>query len=188
MKKKILTIGIVLAVVSALVVPMAVMADNTGLQDASTTQAATITIVGKTATSTAVVSTITFPTGAPSAVIGNPSSDASGGSEATPQLLDGSVSEPVVQLYNGSAGTLTIWLGITAWTNGAVASERYVLSDPGTTTTDQTAMTAGTALGASATTSTPIAASAWQALYLEVTLGALSGVSGTSTLTVLGES
>ncbi len=186
MKKKLLGLAMVVALVVALVVPMAALADNQGDQEASTTQATTITIVGKTATSVAVVSTITFPAGAPSAVISNPSSDAAD-AEGTPQFLDGTNSTPVVQLYNGSAGTLTIWLGITAWTDSAVASERYVLSDPGTTDTDQTAMTAGTALGASATTGEAITTLAWKALYLEVTLGALSGKSGTSTLTVLGE-
>ena len=185
MKKRILAIGIVLGLITVLAVPMAVLAGHQAGQGASTAQATSITIVGKTATSTAVVSTITFPEGSTGAVISDPYSDAVGAGEATPQLLDAASSKPVVQLKNGSVGTLKVWLAITAWTD-AVASERYELSDPLTTTTSD--LSGATALTTTSTdTGSTIGADAYLALYLEVTLSASAGASGTSTLTVLGE-
>ena len=181
--KKILVLTMVVALVAALVLPMAALASNHEAgQNASTSSATTISINDQGGT--VPITTISFPQGAPSAVISNPSSDASGG-ENTPQFLDGAASEPVVQLYNGSAGTLTIWLGISSWTE-AVASERYVLSDPATTTTlDMSGATAVTTTNTD--TGSTINNGAWLALYLEVTLIASSGKSGTSTLTILGE-
>ncbi len=189
MKKRILALASVLALVAVLVAPMAVSADNTGTQEASTSQATSITVVSKSGTDNVSVSTITFPAGAPSAVISNPSNNidgtTAGGITTGPQVLSGTVSEPVVQFKNTSAGTLTIWLGISSWT-GAVASERYKLVDTATTTVES--LSGEAALGASATTSTAITAGTYKALYLEVTLGTQYGKSGTSTLTVLGES
>ncbi len=44
MKKIILTLGVVLALVAVLVVPMAALADNTGTQSATTSKATSITI------------------------------------------------------------------------------------------------------------------------------------------------
>ncbi len=140
----------------------------------------TIYIVGKSTTD--AVGTITFPEGEPSDVISNPYSDVDSGS---PQFLNANNSEPVVRLRNTSVGTLKVWLGITPWTD-AVASERYVLSDPAVTTT--ASLTSATALTTTSTdTTSTIDAAAFLALYLEVTLSADYGKSGTSTLTILGE-
>ena len=183
MKKRILALAGVLALVAVLVMPTAVFATNTSVQNASTSQATTIIIVSKVGDDP--IASITFPAGAPAAVISNPYNDVD---IALPQVLDDTASEPVVRLKNGSGGTLTIWLGVTAlsgWTD-AVASERFKLVDVGTTSV--ASLTSEATLGASASTVTTIAAAAYKALYLEVTLGALTGKTGTSTLTVLGES
>ena len=141
----------------------------------------TIHIVGKVADTP--VSTITFPQGAPGATVSNPYNDVDGVGD--PQVLHANASEPVVRLKNTSGGTLTIWLGITAWTESAVASERFKLMDPATTTVES--LTSEPALGASASTTVTIAAGAYKALYLEVTLGTGYGKTGSSTLTILGE-
>ena len=144
-------------------------------------QSSAINIVGKT--SDTVVGTITFPQGEPGATVSNPYNDRDGVDD--PQVLHASASVPVVRLKNTSDGTLTIWLGISAWT-GAVASERYVLSDPEVTTTES--LSAATALTTTSTrTGIAIGAGLFKALYLEVTLGTGYGKSGTSTLTILGE-
>ncbi len=188
MKKRILSLAMVLALLAVLVMPMAALATNTGTQGASTLKADTINIVGKTATSVAAVSTITFPAGLPGAVISTPSSNAAGSGEGTPQVL-GAASEPVVQLLNTTAGSFIVWLGITAWTtDGAVASERYELV--ATTVTNQ-ATVAGVLSptgGAANVNAGTIAGNTYKALYLEVTLSALAGKTGsTSTITILGE-
>jgi len=185
MKKKILFLAGVLVLTATLIVSVTVLASNVSNQAASSNKATSITIVGKTATSTAVVGTITFPAGAPSAVVSNPSSNATGENEATVQVLHATTSEPVAQLLNGSAGTLKVWIGRGAWTT-AVTSERYKLIAPATTTV--ASLTSETELTETSTDSgSTIAASAYLALYLEVTLSAEAGKSGTSTLTVLGE-
>lgn len=185
MKKLILTLGMALALVAALVAPMAALATNVGTQSASTAQATTIEIVGKVADT--AVGTIIFPEGAPSAIISDPYNSVD--TNTAPQVLHATTSEPVVRLKNTSGGTLTVWLGITSWTNDAVVSERYELVDT-TATEVQTVTTVLSADGtaASVNTAATIADAAYKALYLEVTLGALAGKTGTSTLTILGES
>lgn len=185
MKKRILAIGIVLALVTALAVPMAVLAaDNDASQGASTSQSTSIEI---RATEVAtLVPTITFPQGAPSAIISDPYNSVE--STGDPQVLSGTISEPVVRLYNGSGGALNVTLEITSWTSSVVASERYELVSTGTNTVavvDDVLSSDGTA--ATVDTGQSIAATTYMDLYLEVTLGAGSGASGTSTLTVLGE-
>ncbi len=168
--------GILVAIWGIVVFPEAAIVKAVGDQ-------ITIHIVGKGADT--AVGTITFPEGEPSDVISAPYSDVDSGA---PQLLHATSSEPVVRLKNTSVGTLTVWLGITGWTNSAVASERYELVPPATLTVDvvDNVLSAdGTA--ASISTFTTIDAGAYGALYLQVTLGTGSGKSGTSTLTILGE-
>lgn len=188
MKKRILTLAVTLALVAALVVPMAALATNEAGQAASTSQATTILIVGH---STDVgVTTITFPAGLPSATISAPYNSDNG--SGNPQVLHASASKPVVRLKNTSGGTLTVWLEITSWTGGAnrpVVSEDFELVPVGTTTitvVDDVLSTDG--LAATVNTGVTITNGEYKALYLEVVLSALAGKSGTSTLTILGES
>ena len=147
--------------------------------------ATTIHIVGK-ADNTAV-GTITFPEGAPSAVISDPYNNIDGSGD--PQFLDSSASEPVARLRNTDAGNLLVTLEVSAWTN-AVASERYELVGTGTTnitSVTKNLCTAGCGGTSTVQTGYTINASAYAALYLEITLSASAGKSGQSTLTVLGE-
>ncbi len=156
--------------------------------EASTVKAAadqtTIYIVGK-AEDTAV-GTITFPQGEPSATISDPYSNVDSGS---PQVVAASNSEPVARLKNTSGGTLTVWLEITGWTNGIVTAEDYELVTTGTATVDvvDNVLSADGGAVASFSTGLTIDAGLYKDLYLEVTLGAVSGKSGSSTLTILGE-
>ncbi|MDO8522677.1 MAG: hypothetical protein Q7S12_00100 [bacterium] len=162
-----------------------VLAGNTSTQSASTASATTITVVGKVADT--AITTITFPQGAPSATISIPYNDIDTVTDA--QVLSGSVSEPVVRLKNTSGGTLNVTLEITTWTNGIAASEGYGLVVTTDTTiatiTDTNLSTTGNA--ASVATAIGITTGAYKALYLELVLSALAGKTGTSTLTVLGE-
>ncbi len=182
MKKKILVLSMVLALVAALVVPMAALADNEGTQNASTTALAStsITVVSKVGTD--VVASITFPEGAGGATISDPWNDHD--TSALPQVLHASTSEPVVRLLNGSGGDLIVWLGMSTWTNSVVASEYYNLATSGAVNI----LTVTTALTTtSTTTGTTLANGVYGDLYLKVILAATTGISGTSTLTVLGE-
>lgn len=161
-----------------------VMASNVSTQSASTASATTISVVGKVADT--AVSTITFPQGAPSATISVPYNDIDTVSDA--QVLSGTVSEPVARLKNTSGGTLNVTLEITTWANGVAASEDYEL----VVTTDTTVAVVDNVLSAngnaaSVATAIGITTGAYKALYLELVLSSLAGKSGTSTLTVLGE-
>lgn len=165
--------GIVIAVCGIIVFSEAAMA-----------QVTTIHIVAKGSENT--VSTITFPQGAPSTTVSDPYNDQDTISD--PQFLDTGSSDPVVRLKNTSTDTLTITLNITDWTGNVVVSERYELVDTTTTNVNsvtQTLSSDGTAN--TVATGQSIAASGYKALYLEVTLGAAYGKSGSSTLTILGE-
>ena len=161
-----------------------VLASNVSTQSASTASATTITVVGKVADT--AITTITFPEGAPSATISVPYNDIDTVSDA--QVLSGTVSEPVVRLKNTSGGTLNVTLEITTWTLGVAASEDYEL----VVTTDTTVAVVDNVLSAdgnsaSVPTAIGITTGAYKALYLELVLSSLAGKSGTSTLTILGE-
>jgi len=187
-EKKILTLAGILTLAATLAVSVTIVlaAANDASQSAETSKATSISIVGKVADTE--ITTITFPAGLPSATVSVPYNDIDTSSD--PQVLHATTSEPVVRLKNTSAGTLNIWLEITNWnvTDALVASEHYELEDPATTTievVDDVLSADGTA--ASVDTSTTIATTAYGALYLQLVLGAEAGKSGTSTLTVLGE-
>ena len=165
-----------------------VLATNTATQSASSAAATTITVVGKVADT--AITTITFPEGAPSATISVPYNDVDTVSDA--QVLSGTVSEPVVRLKNTSAGALNISLSISSWTGSIAASEGYALSDPATTTTstvtDNNLSTDGNDGLSPVATGVSVSAAAYKALYLELILSSSAGATGTSTLTILGES
>jgi len=185
MKIRILTLGIILALVVTMVVPTTVLAldPNQADQSASTFTGA-IQIVSKV--SDDAVSSIIFPPGAPTGVVNWPLNNVDGPSDL--QQLSATASEPVVRLKNSTAGNLIAWLQITDWTNDVVVAEDYELVDTGTVNVNVVDDVLS-ADGKSATVRTygTIPAGGYKDLYLEVVLGAVSGVTGSSTLTVLGE-
>jgi len=161
-----------------------VLAANTSTQEASTGSATTISVVGKVADT--AITTITFPEGAPSATVSTPYNDIDTVSDA--QVLSGTVSEPVVRLKNTAGVAYNVTLEITTWTNGVAASEDYEL----VVTTDTTIAAVASVLSAdgnaaSVPTAISIPSTEYKALYLELVLSAVAGKTGTSTLTVLGE-
>ena len=187
MEKKILALTGVLVLAATLIVSEAVLAAHQATQEASTAKATTFLIGGtETTTKGTAVSTITFPEGAPSATVSVPYNDVDTSSD--PQVLSTTASEPVVRLKNTSAGTLKVWLEITTWANGVAASEDYEL----VVTTDTTVAVVDNVLSsdgnaASVDTTVQIPTTEYRALYLELVLSSLAGKTGTSTLTVLGE-
>jgi hypothetical protein len=190
MKKRILTLVMMLALVAVLVVPMAVFAaDNDAGQVASTSMAVTFLIGGTEAgTKDTAVTTITFPAGAPSAVISNPYNNQD--TDTDPQVLSATISEPVVKIKN-THGTqaYNVVLEITTWTSIGVNMEYYNLATDGATNIETVTLDLSNASGAAKTVSTgvSIAAGAYGDLYLKLVLGSVGGVTSTSTLTVLGE-
>ncbi len=166
------------------IVSYVLAAAHTSTQEASTSAATTISVVAKAADTG--ITTITFPQGAPNATIPVPFNNVNG--VGSPQVLHSSTSEPVVRLKNTSAGNLLVTLEITTWTNGVAASEDYELVATGTTTitvVDDALSADGNV--ATVATGVTMAASAYRALYLELVLSGVAGKTGTSTLTVLGE-
>jgi len=189
-KKRILILAIVLAVVATMVVPVTALAGNNANQGASTF-ATTIEIVSKTGSDDAV-NTIAFPPGDPGTTVSipfNPDDPFEGGIPNF-QLLSATDSEPVVKLKNNAAEELMVWLSMSAWggTPRVVTQERYELVAAGTT--DVSSVDAVLSTDGSANTlptSVNIAASGgYLDLYLEVDLCGTAGVGGTSMLSILG--
>ena len=161
------------------------LASNTATQSGSTGSAATISVVGKVADTG--VTTITFPEGAPGATISVPYNNVD--TDTDPQVLHASTSEPVVRLKNTAGVTYLVTLAITNWTNGVAASEDYELVATGTINIEAVAQVLSSDGNAnSVATSVSMATGTYQALYLELALSAVVGKTGTSTLTILGES
>ena len=184
MEKKILFLVGVLVLAATLIVSVTVLASNEATQSASSAKATTVTVVGKVADT--AIATITFPEGAPSATVSVPYNDVDTSSD--PQFLDTTASEPVVRLKNGSGADYNVTLEIATWTNGVAASEDCEL----VVTTDTTVAVVDNVLSAdgnaaSVPTGISIPTTEYKALYLELVLSAVAGKTGTSTLTVLGE-
>lgn len=182
MKKKILSLGMVLALL-AMALPMAVFATNEGTQSATSSKATSITIMGQDYTT--AVTTITFPVGAPSAVISNPSNG------TTTQGFGGAgVAKPVVTLLNGSTGVLKIWYTIATFSNGVAASEKYLIAAKGAAVANEAAVNVAVVFGTLTDSLITITNGAGNEkdLYLVLTLSALAGKTGTSLITILGES
>jgi len=133
------------------------------------------------------VAAITFPEAAPGSEVSQPYNDVNG--TGSPQGFGGAgVAKPVVTLFNGGASTLTIWYNITTFTNGIVSSEYYLINAKGAACESAGAINNAVTFDADTTTGTTIAASAEKDLYLKIALSDVAGKSGTSTITILGES
>jgi len=161
-----------------------VLAANTANQTASSGSATTISVVGKVADT--AITTITFPQGAPSATVSDPYNDVDTSSD--PQVLSGTVSEPVVRLKNTAGVAYNVTLEIATWTNGVAVAEDYELvATTATGTAAVTKVLSSDGHAASVLTGISIPSTEYKALYLELVLSAVAGKTGTSTLTVLGE-
>jgi len=183
-KKILISAGVLVLAVVLVASTVVLAADNQATQEASSSKAATISIVGKVADT--AVATITFPEGAPSATVSVPYNNVDG--DTDPQVVAAENSEPVVRLKNTSGVTYDVWLGITTWTNSAVASQDYELVATDTTNVSEVndvLSTDGNA--ASVDTTVTMDTGTYKALYLEIVLSQAAGVSSTSTLSVLGE-
>ncbi len=183
MKKRNLTLGIVLALLAAMVAPMAALAGNQAGQSAGAFSTA-LNIVDKVGDT--AVTNIIFSPGAPGTTVSDPLNTVNGGTDK--QVLSASASEPVVRLNNTSGAALIVSLQISPWTNGVVVSEDYELvaiTDTTVAVVDNVLSATGGA--ATVNTTVSIANGAYLALYLEVVLIGSTGVTGTSQLTILGE-
>jgi type II secretory pathway pseudopilin PulG len=182
MKKGILSIALSLALISTFVAPTVVMASNEATQSASTNQATTIAI--KAQDYSTDVAEITFPAGTPGATISNPSNDQS----ETQTFGDAGTAKPVVTLV--SDATYTVYYQITEFSGDVVASEYYLLNDKGAVCADAASVSNAVTFDSITSTSTTIDAGTDNAkdFYLKVVLSSSAGKSGSSTLTILGES
>jgi len=136
---------------------------------------------------TSPVSTITFPEDAPGVTVSLPYNNVDG--SGNPQAFGTPQGTPVVTLYNSGSVTYTIWYNITTFTEGIVASENYLINDKGDACASADAITDAVTFDADTNTTTTIAAGAGNEkdLYLKITLSEVAAKSGTSTLTILGE-
>jgi len=173
-------------VVTVLVMPMGVTAANSASQSASTSQSTTISI--RNIGDTTDVTTITFPSGAPGTSITNPT----GNGDTQNLTSTGTEASPVAILTSNTQ--YTIWYSVTdtsSW-DATVASERlYTIAINGSLTLDNfnTNATQITSWGTASNSSQTVGPTGTaKELYLGVTLESVSGKSGTSTLTILGES
>ena len=190
MEKKILALAGVLVLAATLIVSVAVLAaDYQATQEASTAKATTFLIGGtETTTKDTAVSTITFPEAAPGTTVDTPFNDIDGSGD--PQVLSTTASEPAVKIKNTHASaSYNVVLEITTWTNSLVDKEYYNLAGDGVTTIDTVTTELSAANGGANTVSTgvSIGAATYKDLYLKLGLTSVGGKTGTSTLSVLGE-
>jgi hypothetical protein len=183
-EKKILILASVLVLALTLVVSVTVLATHQATQSATTNKATTISI--RNVADSADVTTITFPAGNPEAVISNPTGN------VNVQVLTATASEAAPVAILKSAAAYTLWYNVTSistW-GDAVASEKLytiaIAAELDLTTFGTNAYNM-TAWGTDQTTTQALAAGVNKELYLQVTLTALGGKTGTSTLTILGE-
>lgn len=137
---------------------------------------------------TTAVSTITFPESAPSTSVTQPYNNID--TVSSPQTFGGAgTAEPVVTLYNDGIYTLTIWYNITTFTNGIVSNEYYLINTKGGACADADSISNSVTFDTDTSTAVTIAPGAGNEkdFYLKTTLSGLAAVSGTSTLTILGE-
>jgi len=135
---------------------------------------------------TTSVSTITFPAAAPETTVSQPYNDIDG--SGSPQTFGGAgTAKPVVTLYNGGASTLTIWYNITTFTNSVVSSEYYLINAPGAACENAGLIDNPVTFDENTNTEITIVNGNNKDLYLKTILSSVAGKSGTSTLTILGE-
>ena len=189
MEKKILALTGALVLAATLIVSEAVLAAHQATQEASTAKATTFLIGGtETTTKDTAVSTITFPEAAPGTTVDAPYNNVDGSGD--PQVLSSTTSEPAVKIKNTHASaSYNVVLEITTWTNSLVDKEYYNLAGDGVTTIDTVTTELSVANGGANTVSTgvSIGAATYKDLYLKLGLTSVGGKTGTSTLSVLGE-
>lgn len=135
------------------------------------------------------VSNIIFPEGSPGSTVSQPYNNIDG--SGNPQTFGGAgTAKPVITLYNGGASTLIIWYNIATFTNGVVSNEYYLVNNKTAACADANCITGSVIFDTDTTTGATITAGAGNEkdLYLKISLGAPVGKSGTSTITILGES
>lgn len=167
---------------------MLVLAGNEATQEASTAKATTINIMCQNGT--VAVSNITFPEAAPGATVSDPSNDVDG--TGSSQVFNDSDSTPVAVLNTTTDYTVYYTVTeISGW-DATVANEKCLTID--STTVNSTAFTAAavniTTWGTETSSTHTVKAtpSTENGLYLTIDLENVAGKTGTSTLTILGES
>ncbi len=177
---------------ATMILPVTVMAANSGTQSASTSGTSN-SINVKAQNYTTDVTSITFPKGAASAVISEPTNSANN----TQAFGDSGIAKPVITLVNSADITYNLYYQITMFTNSVVADESYIVLAKGSACADAAAITESvtfdtlTQVTAGAGVATIEKSSSGEAsqrdLYLKITLSNTDGLSGTSTLTIYGE-
>jgi len=190
LKKRILTLVGVLALVAALAIPMAALAiagSNEATQSASTAPATSIEVRAQDYTT--AVSTITFPSGAPGSTISNPYNDLA---EAQTFGAAGTA-KPVVTLVNTAPVPYKICYNISTFTNSVVTGENYLVLPKGVGCASAGDISNTVAFDADTITGFTIAETGNTSendkkdFYLKVELNTTGGQTGISTLTILGE-
>ncbi|MDH5364487.1 MAG: hypothetical protein OEW82_04890 [Dehalococcoidia bacterium] len=187
MKKRILALAGVLALVAVLIVPMAVLAGNEATQEASSSKATTIAIDAQDGVTG--ISAITFPPATPSTEVTGAYNDHD--TSSSPQAF-GATSLPVVTLVTSTAykAHITITSG-TGWTT-IVTDENYYIDIAKARTITKATFDSNkstySSWGTDVNTNVALATANANDLYLTIDLTASAGKSGTSTLTILGES
>ncbi len=143
------------------------------------------TIAVKAQDYSADVTSISFPVGAAGTIVSNPVNDL-----AQSQVFGlAGTARPVVTLVSSGAADYLVYLQASSFSNGVVSSEGFLLNTKGAQCLNADALVEPITfdgLTGSGVTISPGAANA-KDLYLKVTLSALAGRSGTSTLTILAE-
>ncbi len=135
---------------------------------------------------TSAVSSITFPEASPGSSVSQPYNNVDG--SGSPQGFgDAGTAKPVVTLVNTAGGSYIIWYNIATFTNAVVSAEHYLVNTNGAACESATAINNAVTFDANTSTGVTIAPGVDKDLYLKVVLSSVGGKSGSSTLTILGE-
>jgi hypothetical protein len=190
MRKRIISIGLVLALISVLITASQTSAANTVGQNATTNNVSAIAIRSQNYSSD--VTTIIFPPGSPGSTVSNPYNNVD--TSSSPQRYGGAGDAyPAVTLVNTDTSyEYIIYINIGTWSNNVVSSEYFLVNDYRVACSDASAISTQITFGTNTNTSKTITPSvdpngSRKDLYLKSVLSNVGGLTGSSTITIISE-
>jgi hypothetical protein len=189
MKKRLFLLGVVGALVLAVLVPAVVLANNEASQTASTSRAGTLEIRDQLYTTS--VSAVIFPESIPGATVSRPYNAVNGFS--SPQSFGTGTSKPVLTVVNTTEYAYNILYTVTTFTNGVVDAEYYLVGPKGGDVADEAAVSTPVVFDTLTATGGSIAATGdagdndMKDVYLKIDLSGVGGKTGISLISILGE-
>jgi hypothetical protein len=137
---------------------------------------------------TTSIANITFPEGSPNSIVSQPFNNVD--SNSSPQFLGGAgIAKPVATLFNDNMSSLKIWYNISTFSNDIVLDEYYLINNKGAACLDESCVSENVVFDTDTDTGIILFSGSnnEKDLYLKVNLSGVAGKTGSSTITILGE-